>query len=149
MADHYGFNRRNFIRSAATAGAGEDRQLRPTPLHPIVTTRRADVVVVLGVAGRLTLEEGVATLREQAQQQLAAGEQKILVDLSSCEYVDSVGLGELTTTLIRLQNAGGRFALFGVKKRVRELLRISKLLAVFEIFDDEAHAQAVMSESRT
>jgi anti-sigma B factor antagonist len=105
---------------------------------------RVDAIVILDVAGRLTLEEGVATLREQVRQQLAAGERKILVDLSSCDYIDSAGLGELATTLIRLQNAGGRFALLGAKKRVRDLLRISQLLGVFEIFDDEAQAQAVM-----
>ena len=106
--------------------------------------RRVDAIVILDVAGRLSLEEGVATLREQVRQQLAAGERKILVDLSSCDYIDSAGLGELATTLIRLQNAGGRFALLGATKRVRDLLRISKLLGVFEIFDDEAHAQAAM-----
>src|SRR4026207_879756 len=107
-------------------------------------TGRVDAIVILDVAGRLTLEEGVATRRGQGRRQLWPGERKILVDLSSCDYIDSAGLRELATTLIRLQNAGGRFALLGAKKRVRDLLRISQLPGVFAILDDEAHAQAVM-----
>jgi len=119
----------------------------PAQTHSMPVTQRCDAVAILGVVGRLTLEEdGVATLREQIRHELAAGKRNILIDLSGCDYIDTAGLGELATALIRLRNDGGRFALFGARKRVRDLLRASLLLHVFEMFDTEADARAALSE---
>ena len=115
--------------------------------HSTLITRRCGGVTIVGVVGRLTLEDGgAATLREHVRQQLAAGNRNILVDLSCCDYIDTAGLGELATALIRIRTDGGRFTLFGATRRVRALLRASRLLYVFEMFDNEAHARAALGE---
>jgi len=105
-----------------------------------VTTRQVGDVSVLDVAGRITLGEGSSTLREALRSFSSVKAAKILLNLEDVSYIDSSGIGELVSGFTNIQEAGGQLKLLKLTKRVRDLLQITKLYTVFEVFDDEAAA---------
>lgn len=105
-----------------------------------VTTRQVGDVSVLDVAGRITLGEGSSTLRESLRTLTSTPNSKILLNLEEVTYIDSSGIGELVSGFTNLQEQGGQLKLLKLTKRVRDLLQITKLYTVFEVFDDEATA---------
>lgn len=105
-----------------------------------VTTRQVGDVSVLDVAGRITLGEGSSTLRESLRTMTSIRDAKILLNLEDVTYIDSSGIGELVSGFTNLQEQGGQLKLLKLTKRVRDLLQITKLYTVFEVFDDEAAA---------
>lgn len=105
-----------------------------------VTTRQVGDVSVLDVAGRITLGEGSSTLRESLRTLTSVRDAKILLNLEEVTYIDSSGIGELVSGFTNLQEQGGQLKLLNLTKRVRDLLQITKLYTVFEVFDDEAAA---------
>ena len=105
-----------------------------------VTIRQVGDVSVLDVAGRITLGEGSSTLRESLRTVSSVRDAKILLNLEEVTYIDSSGIGELVSGFTNLQEQGGQLKLLKLTKRVRDLLQITKLYTVFEVFDDEAVA---------
>jgi anti-sigma B factor antagonist len=106
-----------------------------------IETRPADRnVVVLDVAGRLAAGETGMLFREVFQRCLGGGTERFLVNLEKVSYIDSSGLGELITSHTSLRNRGGAVKLLKPSKRIRDLLQMTKLLHIFEIFDDEVTA---------
>lgn len=105
-----------------------------------VTTRRVGDVCVLDVSGRITLGEGSSILRESLRDCAAAKQPKILLNLEEVNYIDSSGIGELVSGFTNIQDAGGQLKLLNLTKRVKDLLQITKLYTVFEVFADEATA---------
>ena len=105
-----------------------------------VTNRVVGDVSVIDVAGRITLGEGASALRENIRGLVGKGNKKILLNLSDVSYIDSSGIGELVSGFTTVTNQGGVLKLLGLTKRVKDLLQITKLYTVFEVFDDEATA---------
>jgi anti-sigma B factor antagonist len=105
-----------------------------------VTTRQVGDVSVMDVAGRITLGEGSSTLRESLRAVTGVRDAKILLNLEEVSYIDSSGIGELVSGFTNLQEQGGQLKLLKLTKRVHDLLQITKLYTVFEVFDDEATA---------
>jgi anti-sigma B factor antagonist len=105
-----------------------------------VTTRQVGDVSVVDVAGRITLGEGASSLRETIRGLVTQGNKKILLNLGEVSYIDSSGIGELVSAFTTVTNHGGKLKLLGLTKRVKDLLQITKLYTVFEVFDDEAEA---------
>ncbi len=105
-----------------------------------VTNRVVGDVSVVDVAGRITLGEGASALRENIRGLVGKGNKKILLNLSDVSYIDSSGIGELVSGFTTVTNQGGVLKLLGLTKRVKDLLQITKLYTVFEVFDDEATA---------
>ena len=105
-----------------------------------VTNRVVGDVSVVDVAGRITLGEGASALRENIRGLVGKGNKKILLNLSDVSYIDSSGIGELVSGFTTVTNQGGVLKLLGLTKRVKDLLQITKLYTVFEVFDDEAAA---------
>ncbi len=105
-----------------------------------VTTRQVGDVSVVDVAGRITLGEGASSLRETIRRMVTQGNKKILLNLGEVSYIDSSGIGELVSAFTTVTNHGGKLKLLGLTKRVKDLLQITKLYTVFEVFDDEAEA---------
>ena len=105
-----------------------------------ITERRLDDVVILDLAGRITIGEGAIILRERIQKMLNAGEKKFLLSLADVDYIDSSGLGELVSSFTRVRNQEGELKLLELTRRVRDLMQITKLLTVFDVYDDEAAA---------
>lgn len=105
-----------------------------------VTTRQVGDVSVIDVTGRITLGEGASALRESIRNLVAKGNKKILLNLSDVSYIDSSGIGELVSGFTTVTNQGGVLRLLGLTKRVKDLLQITKLYTVFEVYDDETSA---------
>jgi anti-sigma B factor antagonist len=105
-----------------------------------LTVRQVGDVVVVDAVGRLTLGEGSSTFRDTLRDLVAQGNKKIVLNLGEVSYIDSSGIGELVSAFTTVTNQGGRFKLLSLTKRVQDLLQITKLYTVFEVFDDEAAA---------
>lgn len=105
-----------------------------------LTIRQVGDVTVIDAAGRITLGEGASTFRDSVKDLAAKGNQKLLLNLSDVNYIDSSGIGELVSSFTSVANAGGSLKLLNLTKRVQDLLQITKLYTVFEVFDDEAAA---------
>ena len=105
-----------------------------------IVTRLIDGVEVVKVSGRIELGEGSAAIREVVRDLLARGRKKIVLDLADVDYIDSAGLGALVSAFTSVRNEGGDLKLVYLTKKVQDLLQMTKLYTVFEIFDDEAAA---------
>ena len=105
-----------------------------------LSPRQVGDVIVVDVSGRITLGEGSSNLREGIRGLLTQGNKKILLNLGEVSYIDSSGIGELVSGFTSVANQGGQLKLLNLTKRVRDLLQITKLYTVFEVFDDEAAA---------
>jgi anti-sigma B factor antagonist len=110
-----------------------------------VTTRQVGDVSVVDVTGRITLGEGASALRETIRGLVAKGQKKVLLNLGEVSYIDSSGIGELVSGFTTVTNGGGTLKLLNLTKRVQDLLQITKLYTVFEVFDREATAIASFS----
>jgi anti-sigma B factor antagonist len=102
--------------------------------------RRIDDVVILDLSGRITIGEGTLVLRNEIQKLLKAGDAKFLLNLADVDYIDSSGLGELVSSFTTVRNKNGQLKLLNLTRRVRDLLQITKLLTVFDTFDNETEA---------
>jgi anti-sigma B factor antagonist len=105
-----------------------------------ITVRQASEVSIVDVAGRITLGEDASALRDMLRTMPREGHKKILLNLGEATYIDSSGLGVLVSGFASITNQGGQLKLLNLTSRVRDLLLITKLLTVFEVFDDEALA---------
>ena len=105
-----------------------------------LTIRQVGDVTVIDAAGRITLGEGASTFRDTVRDLAAKGDKKLLLNLSDVSYIDSSGIGEMVSGFTTVTNHGGQLKLLGLSKRVKDLLQITKLYTVFEVFDDEASA---------
>jgi anti-sigma B factor antagonist len=110
------------------------------------TTREVNGVTVLDLSGKITLGEGSVTIRDAVRDVLATGKNQILLNLADVNYIDSSGIGELVSALTAVKNAGGSLKLLQLTKKVHDLLQITKLYTVFDIYDDEAEAIASYSK---
>ena len=100
-------------------------------------------IAVVKVTGDITLNKGGdVLLKDKVQSLLQQGQKNLVIDLSAVSYVDSAGLGELVQAYATTKNKGGALKLFGVTKRLKDLLVVTKLLTVFDTYDSEAEALA-------
>jgi anti-sigma B factor antagonist len=105
-------------------------------------SRQVDGVTILDLSGRITLGEGSVVLRDAVQDGLSKGSKQILLNLGNVDYIDSSGIGELVSAFTSVKNSGGALKLLSLTKKVHDLLQITKLYTVFDVFDDEATAIA-------
>ncbi len=109
--------------------------------------RIAGDVAIIKVTGDITLNKGGdVLLKVKVQSLLPQGHKHLLVDLSGVSYVDSAGLGELVQAYATTKNRGGALKLLNVTKRLQDLLVVTKLLTVFEAFDNETAALASFTQ---
>src|SRR6058998_2157669 len=111
----------------------------------VLNARRLDDIVILDLSGRITIGEGTLIIRDHILKLLNAGDRKFLLNLTDVDYIDSSGLGELVTSFTTVRNQGGQLKLLNLTKRVQDLLQITKLLTVFEVFNNEAAALKTMT----
>src|SRR5919106_1830257 len=103
--------------------------------------RQAGDVTIVTVTGDITLNKGGdVLLKDKVQSLLQQGHKNVLIDLSGVSYVDSAGLGELVQAYATAKNRGGALKLLNVTKRLRDLLVVTKLLTVFDTFENETEA---------
>jgi len=107
-----------------------------------IASREVDGVTVLDLSGRITLGEGSVQLRDAIRDLIGKGERRILLDLGDVNYIDSSGLGEMVSAYTSAKNQGASVKLLKLTKKVHDLLQLTKLYTVFDIYDDEASAIA-------
>ena len=106
--------------------------------------RRSGPVTILDLEGSVTFGVGTSALRRETRRLIAEGRPDILLDLTGVRYVDSSGLGEMVAAQAAARRAGGQVALFGLSPNVREVFEVTRLVYVFDIYEDEAGALKVI-----
>ena len=105
-----------------------------------INQRQSGDVTILDLSGRITIGEGSVQLREAVKELLGSGNKEILLNLGNVSYVDSSGIGELVSSYTTTSNQGGQLKLLNLGKKIKDLLMITKLLTVFQTFEDEQQA---------
>jgi anti-sigma B factor antagonist len=105
-----------------------------------IRQREREGVQILDLSGRITAGEEATTLRERLRSLAESGQSRVVANLQEVDYIDSTGLGGLVICYTTLRKAGGALKLVNLSKRNIELLVLTKLATVFEIFNDEHDA---------
>ena len=104
------------------------------------THRDAGIVTVVDLSGRITLGDGSALLRKTVRGLLDDQRTLILLNLADVDYIDSSGIGALVSAFMAVKNRSGNLKLLHLTKKVRDLLQITKLFTVFDVYTDEGTA---------
>ena len=106
-----------------------------------INERQAGDVTVLDMSGKITIGEGSVALRTAIRRLLEEGKKRILLNLAGVSYVDSSGIGELVSSYTAIgKEEGGQLKLLNLTQKIRDLLTITKLLTVFDVYESEAEA---------
>jgi len=105
-----------------------------------IEKREREGITVLALTGRITVGPEASALREEISALKDAGAAKVVLDLAAVDYIDSTGLGALVICATALRKNGGNMKLVNVNRRNVELLVMTKLDTIFEIFGDEQDA---------
>jgi len=105
-----------------------------------IKERQAGSVTVLDMQGRITIGEGSVALRNTIRKLLEEGKKSILLNLAGVGYVDSSGIGELVSSFTAVNKEGGKLKLLKLTQKIQDLLAITKLLTVFDTFEEEQEA---------
>ena len=97
-------------------------------------------VTLLDLKGKMTLGEGDELLKDRINSLVSQGHKKLLLNLEGVPYIDSAGLGEIVRTYTTVSRQGGKLKLLNLTKRIQDLLAITKLLTVFETYENEPEA---------
>ncbi|HUF79165.1 MAG TPA: STAS domain-containing protein [Thermoanaerobaculia bacterium] len=105
-----------------------------------VNVRQREGVTILDLKGKITIGVGDVALRDAIHQALNAGAAKILVNLEDVSTIDSSGVGELVSAYTTVTNRSGKLKLLNLPPKVADILQITQLITVFDVFDDEEEA---------
>ncbi len=107
-----------------------------------IHTRTVGDVHILDISGKIVLGDATRTIRQTISDLLVNGGRKIVLNLKDVNYVDSSGIGELVRTYTSVTREGKQLKLLNLTKKIRELLVITKLLTVFQVYENEQAALA-------
>jgi len=107
-----------------------------------IVERQAGDVTILDLEGKITIGEGSVALRTVVRHLLSEGKKKILLNLGGVSYIDSSGIGELVSSFTTVSKEGGSLKLLNLTQKVQDLLAITKLLTVFDVYENEDEALA-------
>ncbi len=107
-----------------------------------IKTRDVGNVVVVEIDGKITIGEGDVALRNTIKELLEQGKKKIVVDMHKVSYMDSSGVGELASAYTTVKKQGGELKLAKLNTKVHDLLQLTTLISIFEVFDSTAEACA-------
>ena len=105
-----------------------------------INERQAGDVTVLDMSGKITIGEGSVALRTAIRRLLEEGKKRILLNLAGVSYIDSSGIGELVSSYTAINKEGGQLKLLNLTQKIKDLLTITKLLTVFDVYESEAEA---------
>ncbi len=106
----------------------------------IISKRRIDGVMILDLSGGIRLGEENAYLHNTIRSLVSAGEKKVLLNLAEVSKIDSSGMGEMIAAWTTLQKNGGEVRLLNLTQSVAQLMMLTKLLTVFETYENETDA---------
>jgi len=104
------------------------------------TSRKIDNVAIIDIEGKILLGDGDVEIKQAVDQMLARGDRNILLNLARVPYIDSAGLGEIIRCFTAIRKTGGSFKLLSPNQRLLDLLAITKLVNVFDWYNDEPSA---------
>ncbi len=105
-----------------------------------IEERPSGDVMILDVKGKLTIGDGDELLKDKINSLIQQGHRKLILNLEGVPYVDSAGLGEIVRTYTTVSRQGGNMKLLNLTKRIEDLLAITKLLTVFDTYENEDEA---------
>src|SRR5215218_4074188 len=105
-----------------------------------VKERQAGDVTILDLSGEVRIGEGSIALRDSIRNLADEGKKKVLLNLRGVKYMDSTGIGELIANYTTITRQGGQLKLLNLTDKIQNLLVITKLLTVFDSFNNEAEA---------
>lgn len=105
-----------------------------------VKERQAGDVTILDLSGEVRIGEGSIALRDAIRNLADGGKKKLLLNLGGVKYIDSSGIGELIANYTTISRQGGQLKLLNLTDKIQNLLVITKLVTVFDSFEDEADA---------
>jgi anti-sigma B factor antagonist len=103
-------------------------------------TRQSGGVTLVDLAGRITLGPAASAFGDKIRELTGAGHKSLVLNFADISYIDSSGLGELVASLSSVAQQGGTVKLLKLNKRVAEILKITNVESLFQVFDDEAAA---------
>ncbi|MFM8394623.1 MAG: STAS domain-containing protein [Acidobacteriota bacterium] len=106
----------------------------------VISARHRRDVVILDLEGKIVIGEGSRLLSDEVARLLQSGHNRLILNLGGVTYVDSSGIGELVSRHTTTRHAGGRLVLNQLPRKIHELLRITRLIDIFEIYDNEETA---------
>ena len=104
------------------------------------SSRKRDGVAIIDIEGKILLGEGDVEIKQAVDDLLGKGEKNILLNLARVPYIDSAGLGEMIRCFTAIRKSGGNLKLLAPNQRLIDLLTITKLVNVFDWFNEEASA---------
>ena len=107
-----------------------------------INIRTAGEVTILDLKGNVTLGAGELKMREAIDQLIASGQKKLLLNMANVAVLDSSGIGAIIKSFTTAKKEGGKLKLVNLSRLARQLLSITGLLSVLEVFDDESSALA-------
>ena len=105
-----------------------------------IKERQAGDITILDMDGKITIGEGSVALRTAIRRLLEEGKKKILLNLGGVGYIDSSGIGELVSSFTAINKEQGQLKLLNLTQKLQDLLGITKLLTVFDVYDNESDA---------
>ena len=114
-----------------------------------ITSSEVDGVSLVALNGRIVLGEESNALREKLKSLIAGGKKKIVLNMADVEYIDSSGLGALVAAHLSAKNGGASLRLCNLGKKFHEVMQLTKLLTVFDVYDTEAAAVSSFPASLT
>ena len=112
-----------------------------------ISERQVGDVTVLDMDGKITIGEGSVALRTAIRRLLEEGKKKILLNLAKVGYIDSSGIGELVSSYTAINKEGGELKLLNLTQKLQDLLTITKLLTVFDVYESEEEASPASSKA--
>jgi len=105
-----------------------------------INKRKNGEIVILDLEGKLLIGKDIGYFRETFDTLIKGGENKIILNLKKLKVMDSSGLGEITRTYTSATKSGGMIKLANLTSKIKDLLFITKLITIFETFEDEDQA---------
>jgi len=105
-----------------------------------IRERQAGDITVLDMDGKITIGEGSVALRTAIRRLLEESKKKIFLNLAGVGYIDSSGIGELVSSYTAIDKAGGQLKLLNLTQKLQDLLAITKLPTVFDVYEAESDA---------
>lgn len=119
---------------------GKDEHDRVRERNMDIHTRTVGDIRILDISGKIILGQGTMVVRSTIKDLLHNGVKKIVINLAEVNYIDSSGVGELVSSFTTVTKEGGQLRLLNLTAKAREVLSMTKLLTVFEIYDNEQAA---------
>lgn len=112
-----------------------------------IDQRRSANITILDLKGRLRVGGNAVALHRSIRTLVLEKKTLIILNLAGVGFIDSCGLGELVASQVSVENKGGEIKLIGLTDQLRELLKATRLLAVFDTYATEIEAVQSFAES--